>query len=318
MGFMSLIPTIAGAASSLFGKKKTGGDTVAAQTLLPGYQQESGRLLGDYISKYLGQYEPGKAYDGKFTAGMTDFENTGLTQLAQFLSAPAVGGLYNATEQNLLDTMGGKYANPAESPFINAMVNLSRYNLQDSIDASRRSAGARGNYFSKAAIQDENKLRERSNAGLDAVIGDFVNQERGRQLSAAPLAMALEKYRNQEVPLSKINASQTYGSLPRVIEQSDLESKYQDFQRKQNELSALPGQAQSLFSTNTPYVPSYTNPVIQKNTTLGNILDIISKANVGGAGGSTAGIPGIAGPVGGSGGNQGLLQILSSLGGLFG
>lgn len=304
---MSLFTDLVG---GLFGKKKSGGDTMPAQVLLPEWQQAAGKQLSDYVTQYLKNYQPGKAYSGDFTADLTGAENTGLAQLNQFLSAPNTGELFKSANQNILDTVSGKFSDPAASPFIQAMTNLSKMNLQDSIDASRRSAGSRGTYFTKSAIEGENRLRERANTGLDAVIGDFINQERGRQQTANSQALAFDKYANFDAPLSKVTASQTLGSLPRLLEQADLEAQYADFQRQQNELSGVPSTAQSLFNSSTPYIPSYTTPVVQKNNTLGNIMDIIGNNEdkilslIGG---------GQQGGGAGAGGWQGLLQMLSKV-----
>lgn len=285
MSFWAEIPAIANLASGLFGKKKSGGDTVPAETLLPGFQTDSGKMLFDYIQKYLGQYQPGKEYGGDFVAGMSDSESTGMNRLNQFLGAPELGELFNTTKQGILDTVGGKYADPNTSPFIKSMINLSNMNLNDSINASRRGAGARGSYFSESAIRDENSLRERANVGLDTVVGNFVNQERDRQLKASPIAAALDQYENFDAPLAKIGASQQYGALPRMLAQAQLEAEYSDFNRKQDELSGVVGTAQNLFGTNTPQRPAYTNPIVQENNTLGNILGMISKLNLGAIGG---------------------------------
>jgi len=284
-GLLAAAPSLFSIAGSLFGKKKSGGDTVAQQTVLDPRQSAAADSISKYIQQYLGQYQPGKEYTGDFTADMTGFENTGLNRLNSFLSAPETGDLFNAASQNVLDTVGGKFADPQTSPFIQAMTNLSKMNLQDAITSSRRSAGSRGAYFTDSAIREEGRITDRTLANLDAIIGDFTNQERGRQLQAIPLAQSLEKYKNIDMPLTKIGATQTFGSLPRLIEQADLEAKYADFNRQQKELGAVPGQAQQFFGTNTPVIPSYTNPVVQENTPFGNIMDILSKLNFGALGG---------------------------------
>lgn len=286
MGFLAAVPAIASVVGGLFGKKKKGGDTQPAQVNLPEFQTQSGQQLANYIKQYLSQYQPGKEFGGDFVAPTSEAENTGLARLNQFLAAPELGELFEGTKQNVLDTVGGKFVNPAESPFIQSMINLSKMNLQDAIDASRASAGSRGTYFTKSAMEGENRLRERTQNFLDTQIGSFINQERDRQLKASPLALALEQYSKMDVPLRKIGASQTYGSLPRLIEQAGLESEYQDFLRTQTELAGVPGAAQSLFGTQTPNIPSYTTPVVQSNNTLGNIIEMISKLNLSNLGGT--------------------------------
>ena len=236
----------------LFKSKKT---TTTQEPMLEEYQKLAGSGLGTFIQKYLSQYEPGKESGLDFSSlgTATGAENTGLDQLNKYLASVGTGDLFDASKQQTLDTLGGRYANPNESPFIKSMINLSNMNLQDSIDQSRRSAGSRGTYFTKSAIEGENRLRERANTGLDAVVGDFINQERGRQFAAAPFAQQLDQYANQDVPLSKIHASQTYGSLPRLLQSAQLEAEYNDFSRKQDELSGVPQAAQSLFGTQVPY-----------------------------------------------------------------
>lgn len=278
----------AGGIMSMFGlgkKKPSGSETVAPETLLPKFQVQTGEELAGFVSKYLSQYQPGKDFGGDFTAPMTGTETTGINRLNQFLSAPDFGELFDATKQNVLDTVGGKYADPNTSPFIRSMINLSKMNLQDSIDTSRRGAGSRGSYFTEGAIKDENRLREKSGATLDTIIGDFINQERGRQLQASPLAMALEQYQNVDVPLKKVEASQTYGALPRLIQQAQLESEYSDFKRQQEELGKVPGTAGTLFSRSTPYIPGYTTPNTEQPNAMANILQMIGKLNLGALGG---------------------------------
>lgn len=282
MGFWAAIPAIASVAGSLFGKKKSGGETVPAQTLLPGYQQQAGEQLGDYIKKFMAQYTPGKEFPEGFDVfgQPTQEESAGMTRLNQFLAQPELNALLSGAEQNVVDTLGGKFLNPAESPFIRSMVNLSKMNLDDLINQSRARAGARGTYFTKEAQAEEGRLAERTQNFLDKTVGEFIESERGRQLQSVPLALAIDQYRNLDVPLKKIEASQTFGSLPRLLQQAQLEAEYQDFQRKQGELGKVVGTAQDLFGTNTPYIPSYTTPIVQGNNTLGNILGMISKLNL--------------------------------------
>ncbi len=281
MAFWAAVPAIASMASSLFGKKKSGGDTVAQQTVLDPRQSAAADSISKYIQQYMSQYQPGKAYGGDRVAGMSGFESTGLNRLEDFLAAPETGDLFGAASQNVMDTLGGKFADVNNSPFIKAMTNLSKMNLKDAIDTSRRSAGSRGAYFTDSAIREEGRITDRTLANLDSIIGEFTNQERGRQMQAVPLAQSLEKYKNIDMPLSKVGASQTFGALPRLLEQADMESQYNDFKRQQEELGKVPGQAQQFFGTNTPVVPSYTNPVVQENTPFGTIMNMISKLNFG-------------------------------------
>src|SRR3990167_4893088 len=115
--------------SGLFGKKKTtGGETVDPMSLLNPYQQQAGGELSNFIQSYLKNYVPGQKYGGKFTAPLTDIESGGLERLQGLMGATGTGELFDAASQNVLDTLGGKFADPNTSPFIKSMTNLSKMN----------------------------------------------------------------------------------------------------------------------------------------------------------------------------------------------
>jgi len=276
-------PTIMSIIGGLFGKKKKKGQNIPAQSFLPPEQQIAGQELSSFVQQYLNKFIPGEEYSGDFTAPLTDLEETGLGKLGSYLNAPTTGELFGVSKQNLLDTIGGKYANPETSPFIRSATNLSKINLRDAIDASRARRGARGSYFTDAALKEEGDITNKSLAYLDTIIGDFINQERGRQLQAIPQAAALEEYELADAPLKKVTASQTLGSLRRTLEQSDLERRYTDFKRQRDELGGVVDVAQGLYSPRTAasrYFPGGTTPDVEQNSTLGTIMDIISKLNL--------------------------------------
>lgn len=309
MSFWAAIPAIASLAGGLFGKKTKEGSTTNLNQvpLMPEGQQK----LGDELSRYFmnmvqgfgnqnNPFTPGQAYTGQMSAGATPSENNSQAILQKFLQGGLTGGLYDQAAGQVSDTLSGKYANPAQSPYIQAITDLAGRNLNDQIDQSRAGAGARGNFFSTASGAQENKLRGDTLANLNAVIGDFANQERGRQFSAVPLAQQLDQYKNVNLPLSQIEAGSTFGSLNRTLEQADYERQYQDFLRQRGEKTDALGMAQGQYQSNTPYgIKDYslTSPNIQSNNTLGSIMDIIGKLNFSSMGGSGS--------------------ILSKLGGLF-
>jgi hypothetical protein len=282
---LAMAPILAQMAGDIWGKKKNTGATITAEQMMPKWQSQTGQDLSTWIQQYLKNYVPGAGYTGQFTAGATDLEKSGLDQLGDIMKAPATGDLFAAGKQQVLDTLGGKYADASSSPYIKSMINLSKQNLGDLVTQTRAQRGARGTYFTKAGLKEEGLLNERTANALNATIGDWLNTERGRQFSAAPIAQQMDQYGTLTAPLAKVGASQTYGNLMRTIQQSDFESQYQDFVRQRQELSALPNQAQSLYSTRSEYgVPSWKMPDTQENNSLGNIMGILSKLNLAGFG----------------------------------
>ena len=246
-----------------FGGKKSsgGGGTVTPQPMMPSWQMGVGQDLAEWTSKYLKNYAPGEAYKGNMTVTAPSmFEQMGLGILGNTLSKPATGDLYNSAKGNIMDTLSGKFADPATSPFIQAATQLSKQNLQDQITTERGQRGARGTYFTKAGINAEGQLGERTQNNLNAIIGDYINQERGRQQQAVPMAQGLEQYA-MDAPLKQVGASQTMGSLPRMLEQSQLDRMYQDYTRQRSELAGIPQVGSSVFNKAIPYgISSFNAP----------------------------------------------------------
>jgi len=273
---VSALATAYSAYSSSQKKNESGGETVTADQMIPAFQRQTGQDLANWISKYMGNYAPGEDYTGKLSAGMTGQEKTGQGILDQYLSAPNTGGLFQQSQKQIEDTLAGKYADPNASPFIKAMKQVSDQDLQDAINQSRRGAGARGKFFSTASLGEEKDLANRNLQSLNSVIGGFMQNERQNQLNAVPLANSMDQYSMQGAPLAKVQASQTYGSLTRTLEQADLERQYNDYLRKRSEMAQPITAAQSMYGTRSDYgIPSWQMPQQQGTDSLSSILSAI-------------------------------------------
>lgn len=284
------IPAIAGAATAGIGLAnaiKGPGDQegVSLQQMIPDYQKMTQQQVASWVQKYINNYEPGKAYTGDLSAPATGMETEGLASLQKYLSGTGTGDLFDAAKQQTQDTIGGRYMDPSTNPYIQSMIKLSNLNLNDSITQARRGAGARGTYYTRNAITGENLLRERSNTSLDALIGSVLQSERERQFNAIPIAQTLDQYQNQTVPLANVGASQSYGSLSRSLQQADLERQYNEFKRKQTELSGVPSIGIGASATPQQYgLQNFNAPPGQSS--LDSILGIVGKLNLGAMGGS--------------------------------
>ena len=279
-----------------------GGDEVSQEQMAPAWQKNLQSQLSSLYSKALGSYDPAASYGGTLSAGATSQETQGLDVLQKYLDSANTGELFGAGKQQILDTLAGKYADPNTSPYIQSQTALAKQNLQDSINASRLGAGARGNYYSTAAMGNEMDLNERTQNTLNTIIGNFLQNERQNQLGAATTAANMGKYEDMTAPLAKVAASQEYGSLNRILEQADLDRQYNEWTRKQGALSTTTGQAQGLAGMSIPY----------------GIMNW--EKSGGGLGSLLGGIAGIAGgPIGGlvSGGIDSLMgSLLGNIGGV--
>ena len=254
-----------GSIASMFGGKKKGGGSVNLEDYYPSWTKTTANTLANWVKQYLPQFQPGQAYGGQRTAGMTPFETSGLDILGKYLNTPDTGELFGAGKQQILDTLGGRFADPNQSPFIKSMINLSKMNLTDLINQTWARRGARGTYYTEEGIREEGRLGERTQNFLNTIIGQFIENERGRMFQAIPQAMQAGEYETALAPLKKVGASQTLGSLQRIIDQSDLESKYQDFIRQRKEM-AMPLDASSLLMQGAPGGGGIFNaPAIESN-----------------------------------------------------
>ena len=260
------LPFIGSALASKFSGSKSGGSgsnggsAVDVQSLMPAWQESLGGSLGGWVQKFLDLYKPGESFGGQLSVkDPTAIEKMGLGELGTLLGKPATGDAFAAGKAQIMDTLAGKYADPSTSPFIQSFSKLAGQNLQDSINTARGQRGARGTYFTKAGLQEESRLGERTQNVLNTLIGEFMNTERGRQLSAATTAKSFDEYET-DASLKRVGASQTFGALERTLEQASLERNYNAWLNQRSELKAIPGVGQSLFGTQVPTVTSTTSP----------------------------------------------------------
>ncbi len=272
---LGLIPDLVG---GLFDSSEKGGDVIDTT---PKWLQELGKQLGATTLQGLKDYTPGAAYTGNLNvAGSpTSQEQTSLDQLTQLLGNPGTGSLFDQASGQISDTLNGKYADPKSSPYIQALTKLANNQLQDQITTERGQRGARGTYYTDAGVKAEDLLRGRTLDNLQGVIGSFIQNERQNQLGAANTAQGLDQYKNLTLPLAKIQAGQTYGSLSRTIQQANLESQYQDYLRQRTELTGNAQNATTLAINQPNITPGQvTTPKYQANNDLGNILGIADQS----------------------------------------
>jgi hypothetical protein len=206
-------------------------------------------FLANYVSKYGSLYEPQKEYGGKFTAGMSGLESQGLeTFLPQFLNA----GLSSETgdlRSFLNKTITGGF-DPKTSPYYHAFRDTAEYNRKDAINKTRAEMGGRGKFFSSEALAKEGDINAQTANALNMTAADLADRERNRSAGAVGQAAGLEKY-IAGIPLEKAQAATQLGSLPRLLEQNDLEALYQDFLRRQDEGKGVLNAASGVSSTPT-------------------------------------------------------------------
>jgi hypothetical protein len=278
------IGAIGGGLMGGMGGEQSGGETVTPGQVMPEWQKALGSNLATYLNKYLNNYDPSAVYGGRLSSGMTDSESIGQNLLTKYLGSQGYGGDFTAAQKQIEDTLAGTFADPNASPFIKAMRDANAFELQNQLDASRRGAGARGKFYSTAAMGEEGKLRAAANRDLGTQIGQFIQNERQNMLSAVPQALSMDQYLNQAVPSAQMNAASTYGSLSRTLEQADLERQYQEWQRQQKSNAGIVNAAAGLYGSNPNMgITSFTTPIQESNPTTSALTGIQNLFGSGGA-----------------------------------
>lgn len=204
--------------------------------------------LADWITKYLPSYQPGEAYSGKRTAPMSGFENAGMGLLFQYLANPS-GELLGPAAEEVKKTLTNQY-DPSTSPFYKSMRDTAMLERKDATDRLNREVGARGKYFSSERVRGQGDIEQRTGNFMQQVLAQMTEAERERKLQAVPQAKSITEAQDA-VPLRKITAATSFGSLPRQIEDTDYERLYQDFVRQRQEKQGIVSAAGS-FPAGSP------------------------------------------------------------------
>lgn len=228
----------------------------------------------DWITKYLPGVEPGLPYSGSFTSPMTSYETKGMDWLNKYLtedtSSPT--SLTGAASKNVFGTLTDQF-DPYNSNYYNAFRTATQLENTEAKNQLRRDLAARNKYFSSEAMNAEADLGAKTASNLNQFMAQMGENERSRQMQAVPLAMQLALE-----PVRRAEAATTLGSIPRLIANLDLDKRYADFVRQQEEkmqvaniAAGIPSAARTM--QNPTYVGSGSQGSFWGNT-LGTLANV--------------------------------------------
>lgn len=200
--------------------------------------------LSSWITQYLPNFKPGTPYTGKFNAPMSSSENQGMGILQNYLNSPGKTDLLGNAQGEINKTLTGGY-DPYTSDFYKSARVGARQEQNDAQNQLNAQLGGRGKFFSSEALNENQQLQTRTTNYLQNVLAGLSQNERQNRLNVLPQAVSVNDAIT-EAPLQQIAASQTYGALPRTLDQHELESQYQEFQRQRSEMT-LPLAAAASF-----------------------------------------------------------------------
>jgi len=218
----------------------------------PGAKKMRGGLAGAAEPGALERIgRAGQKYPGPLVAALSEFEETGLGGLRDFLDKPlpTEGRLYTSAVDEIAKTLEGDY-DPAQSEYYKAYKTGVLRELEEAKDRVAARASAGDKFFGGGRIATEGELEESTVGNLALVLGQLAERERERKLSSVGQALALTQY-GEEAPVERIKAAEIYGALPRVIEQQEMDAEYQEWLRALDDLGIALDTATGL-ATYTP------------------------------------------------------------------
>ena len=202
----------------------------------------------------------GEAYGGDLSSPLSTFEEQGFKGLEDYLNSPlpTESDIYQLGRSEITNTLEGEY-DPYEGEYYKAYKSNLARELQEAQDKLAARTSASDQFFGGGRIKEEGNLQESAMGDLAQMLGSLYESERGRRADAVPMATQMATYENL-APLQRIETAMGYGSLPRQLEQADLDRQYSEYQRQ---LSSLQPALQTAYNTgaHTPslYYPQYSS-----------------------------------------------------------
>jgi hypothetical protein len=182
--------------------------------------------LNKYLSDNIGK--TGTPYTGETVAPMSSQEEESMKSLDAYKNRTASDST-KAARTMAVNTLEGDY-DPTKSAAYQAVKAEAMRSLGQQQDAIKDASAGGGRYYTGARLQQQREAGTDVVNRLSTIMGEGAEAERNRQVSMVPVAAALGESEELD-PLKTTEALQTYGSLPRVIQQAQDEADLQEFLR---------------------------------------------------------------------------------------
>lgn len=204
----------------------------------PGASAMRGRLAGAAEPGALKRIGlAGTEYQGPLVAALSEFEETGLAGLKDWLGSelPTEGTLYKSAADEIQKTLSGEAYDPVHGEYYKAYRTQIMRELEEAKDRLAARASAGDKLFGGGRITTEGEMEESALGQMALTLGQLQERERERRLGAVGQALGLTQY-EEAAPLARVAASQQYGALPRLIEQAEMDAEYQEWMRALNDM----------------------------------------------------------------------------------
>lgn len=274
------------------------GTTQSTNTVNTGPWSAQAPYLQDAFGQAQANYGTNKNntyYGGETVAPLNPAQNSALTSTINMGSSPNAG--VTAAGQNNVDTLNGKYLDPASNPYLTDTFNSAAdaVKRQYMTATAPQTAGAMesaGRYGSGAynnqVKNNQLNLGTSLNNLATNIYGGNYQTERGNQMTAAGQAGGINsaQYIN---PTAALTAGNQQQQQQQNVDQSAMAAYNYNRDQPTNALNSYIGQIQGNYGQNgttTQQTPYYSNPGA---TALGGILGLGSLATPGAGGVSAIG-----------------------------
>ena len=214
----------------IFDKKKT---KYIEPEAFPGAKKKRGDIFAAAEPGAIERLErTGQTYPGPLVASLSEFEETGLGGLRNYLGQPSAteGELYTSAVDSILKTLEG-----GDPQYAEAYKKALRRDLEEGMDLLASKTSARDKYFGGGRIQTTGEMVEDYLTNLAVIRAEEQERAKDRALQAVGPALEYSQFAETE-PLQRIAASQEFGQLPRLIQQAEMDADYQEWVRALNDL----------------------------------------------------------------------------------
>ncbi len=197
--------------SKLFESKKTTPEVAVMADPYKGLREKTTGWLEGQVG------QAGPSYSGELTAPMSDYENQSLGWLKDYANSKP-SETRTLAQDEIKKTLSGSY-DPSTSPYYQAVKAQAAQNQQDTQNTIKDESAGGGRFWSGARLGVQGRAATDTTNKLNEVMGSLADQERNRMTSILPIA---SQFANEEenASLNKAANLQTYGALPRTIQQS--------------------------------------------------------------------------------------------------
>jgi len=199
--------------------------------VMPGFQKKTGKAMQRFIEPLIGQGLA--AYPGALTAGMSPYEELGLSKLLNYGEQPnQTQKLGIETYQNLLKGMTPEEAEAFYMKHYDPMEQ--RYMQQEIIPGFKESLVPGGNLRSSGMDLGLGNIWGEMGVNRMRNIGDLYKWS---QEMAGKMIPYTGQFTEIEGGMPQIEALMQYGAVPRNINQEDINRKVDQFYKTMPELS---------------------------------------------------------------------------------